>query len=164
MGHLAQGNPCYTSCLPKGTPASPNSTSACCIFIWRRPGARTSPRFPLKLMQPTVFAKEPTHKLIEQAIMFPYIVLFRKEVYYILCIILLKNEFMRRLFSKAVSALFPDPRPPCSSLSKLTLSSNGYPVNPRTIGHRIRKKGMSRNSYQKDLVQILGLDPVNLIF
>ena len=30
--------------------------------------------------------------------MFPYIVLFQKELYYILCIILLKNEFMRRLY------------------------------------------------------------------
>jgi hypothetical protein len=43
-------------------------------------------------------AIEPTHKLIEQAIMFPYIVLSQKELYYILCVILLKNEFMRRLY------------------------------------------------------------------
>jgi hypothetical protein len=31
--------------------------------------------------------------------MFPYIVLSQKELYYILCVILLKNEFMRRLNS-----------------------------------------------------------------
>jgi predicted transcriptional regulator len=45
-------------------------------------------------------AIEPTHKLIEQAIMFPYIVLSQKELYYILCVILLKNEFMRRLYKE----------------------------------------------------------------
>jgi hypothetical protein len=46
-----------------------------------------------------IWTIEPTHKLIEQAIMFPYIVLSQKELYYILCVILLKNEFMRRLYS-----------------------------------------------------------------
>ena len=41
---------------------------------------------------------EPTHKLIEQVTMTQHIVVPMEELYYILCLSLSKNEFMRRLY------------------------------------------------------------------
>jgi hypothetical protein len=40
-----------------------------------------------------------------------------------------------------------------SRIELFQTASIGYPVNPGTIGHRIRKKGMGWNFYQKDLAE-----------